>query len=196
MMTSILIFGGLALVLLTLLVVFVRMDAARLPAKSTSGERRDPRSEIFELSKEDFSPRHYLNFALARRALSVEDEQFLALRAAPAVRRRARCARRAVVLQFLGGLQEDYRRLNRVSRILTSLSPTVDRQHEYQRWWLAARFELLCAFASLKLRCGVLPVSQMRRLTDLIGNLTIRLERAMRVWEEAALKSQPAGVRT
>src|SRR5882724_12454505 len=62
------------------------------------------------VSAETLLPQHYKYFPQVCRALSSDDQQYLKLRASPAVRRSAMRARRAVALKFLKGLPDDYRR--------------------------------------------------------------------------------------
>lgn len=182
-MTTAYIVAAFALVLLILLAVVLRAGSEGRAAEPPSPDR------ILESSREELRPSHYRNLGVVLRALSEQDDRFLALRVSPEVRKRARAARRAVALQFLEGLREDYRRLDRLARMLTALSPSVDRGREYRRWWVTTRFEFLCLLLSLKLRCGVVPIAQIRQATNLIGNLALQLERAMHAWQDASLKS-------
>jgi hypothetical protein len=185
-MIGILIFSILALLLLGAFLCLARRAGRRVVLPS------DLSSRYAELS----AAGHCRNFGIVRRALSEEDENFLAQRASSAVGRRARTVRRAVALQFMAGVREDYSRLDRLARMLTALSPKADRRREVERLWFGLRFELLCELVSLKLRCGALPISQMHHLADLVGNLAVRLEKAIQTWLEAGLDSQPASVRT
>jgi hypothetical protein len=185
-MMSVVIFCILALLLL----------GAFLWLARRTGQQVIPALDLSSRCAEISAAGHCRNFAIVRQALSEEDEAFLTQRASSAIGRRARKARRSVALQFMAGLREDYGRLDRLARMLTALSPKADRRREVERLWFGLRFELLCELVSLKLRCGALPISQMHRLADLVGNLAVRLERAIRTWQETSLDSRPASVRT
>jgi hypothetical protein len=137
------------------------------------------------LSAESLLPQHFKYFPQVRQALSQEDAKFLELRASAAVRHAARRARRAVALKFLMGLRDDYRRLDRLARVLASLAPAADRQREAQRIWLAARFELRWAFVWLELWSGATPVTQLQGIAGFIGALAARLEGSIDALQEA-----------
>ncbi|HXN64712.1 MAG TPA: hypothetical protein VN862_05210 [Candidatus Acidoferrales bacterium] len=182
-MTTAYIIAAIALMLLILLAVILRAGSG--------GRVADPPSpdKVLKSSREELRPSHYRNLSVVLQALSEQDDLFLTSRVNPEIRKRARAARCAVALQFLEGLREDHRRLDRLARMLTALSHSVDRGREYRRWWVTARFELFCLLLSLKLRCGAAPIVQIRQATNLIGDLAVQLERAMHAWQDASLKS-------
>src|SRR5580700_3423206 len=68
------------------------------------------------ISSEKLLPQNYKYFPQVRQALSKEDDEFLATRAGENARRLARKVRRDVALEFLQGLRDDYRRLDRLAR--------------------------------------------------------------------------------
>jgi len=150
--------------------------------------RREPRgADLFRtLSTDALLPQHYKYFPQICRALSGEDAQFLQSRATPAVRRSARQARRIVALKFLTGLRDDYRRLDRLARVLASLAPSANQQREAQRIWLAFQFEFRLGIVWLEIWSGAAPVARLRSMAGFIGAMTARLQTSMNVLQESA----------
>jgi hypothetical protein len=137
-------------------------------------------------------PIHYKFFPQVCRALSIEDNEYLSRRADPLTRKSARRIRRGVGLEFLHGLRDDYRKLDRLARALTALAPAANSQREAERLWLAIRFEIRWCFVWVSLWSGMTPVFHLQRLTDFIGALTVRLESALGAWQEASLSASSA----
>src|SRR5580692_9509964 len=75
-------------------------------------------------------PNHYRYFPLIRQALSAGDNQYLLEVAPPHVAHQVLRERRAVARRFLRGLLEDYSSLERLGRMVASLSQVVSRQQE------------------------------------------------------------------
>jgi len=151
--------------------------------------RRDSRGAdlLRTLSAESLLPQHYKYFPQVCRALSAEDAQFLQLRATPAIRRSARRARQLVALEFLSGLRDDYRKLDRLARVLTSLAPSANQQREAQRIWLACQFEFRWIIVWLEIWSGVAPVTQLQSMAGFIGVLAARLQTSMSVLQESVV---------
>jgi hypothetical protein len=137
----------------------------------------------------DLLPKHYRYFPQICRAISLEDDEYLLKRADPRARKSAIRVRRQAGLEFLHGLREDYRRLDRLARALTALAPSANPQRESERLWLAVRFETRWALVWISLWSGVTPILQLQRLANLIGALTSRLEAAIGVWQDATLSA-------
>ncbi len=140
----------------------------------------------------DLLPKHYRYFPQVLRALSIEDNEYLSRRADPLARKAARQVRRRVGLEFLHGLREDYGRLDRLARALTALAPAANPQREAERMWLAIRFHFRWYLVGFSLWCGMTPVIQLQRLTNLVGTVTAHLESALGVWQEASLSARSA----
>jgi len=137
------------------------------------------------VSAETLLPQHYKYFPQVCRAISAEDARYLQLRATPAVRRAALRARRTVALKFLTGLRDDYRRLDRLARVLTTLAPSANQQREAQRIWLACKFELRWRIAWLEIWSGAAPVAQLQNMSGFIGALAARMQNSMNALQEA-----------
>ena len=80
---------------------------------------------------------------------------------------------------YLRGLREDFSRLNRLGRVVASLSPRVERRREWERLVLLCRFELLYLLVSLNLRMGGRATHELRRLTGVVGSLASQMEKAI-----------------
>jgi hypothetical protein len=178
------VFGIGALVVLGLLYLLTRRAKVETNAEGL----------LQNVTSGDLLPKHYRFFPQVCRALSAEDDEYLLKRADPRVRKSAARVRRQVGLEFLHGLREDYRRLDRLARALTALAPAANPQREAERVWLAVLFEIRWAFVWVSLWSGVTPVLQLQRLTNLIGALTSRLEAAIGVWQNASLSASSANL--
>lgn len=150
--------------------------------------RRDARGSdlLRTLSADSLLPQHYKYFPQVCRALSAEDARFLELRAAPAVRRAARDARRTVALQFLTGLRDDYQKLDRLARVLASLAPSANQRREAHRMWLAFKFGFRWRVAWLEIWSGAAPVTQLQSMAGLIGGLAAQMQTSMNALQESA----------
>jgi hypothetical protein len=137
------------------------------------------------VSAETLLPQHYQYFPQVCRAISAEDARYLQLRATPAVRRAALRARRTVALKFLAGLRDDYRRLDRLARVLTTLAPSANQKREAQRIWLACKFELRWRMVWLEIWSGAAPAAQLQNMAGFIGALSARTQNAMNVLQES-----------
>jgi hypothetical protein len=142
----------------------------------------------------DLLPKHFKYFSQVRRALSNEDNEYLSRRADPIARKSALRIRRTIGLEFLFGLRDDYRRLDRLARALTALAPSANPQRETERLWQAIRFELLWLVVWGSLWSGVTPILQMQHLTNFIGTMTARLESSLGTWQEASLSANSANL--
>ncbi len=182
MIQYIILFGIGALIVLVLLFWLTR----RAKSQSTAEHL------LKDATSTDLLPKQFRFFPQVRRALSIEDSAYLSQRADPIARKSARRIRRGVGLEFLNGLREDYRRLDRLARALTALAPSANAHREAERVWLSIRFEVRWCFVWMSLWCGMTPVPQLQKLNDLIGTITARLESALGAWQEASLSARPA----
>lgn len=155
--------------------------------------RRDAKgSELLRtLSSDSLLPKHYKYFPQVSRALSAEDARFLQSRAVPAVRRAALRARRTVALQFLLGLRDDYQKLNRLARVLTSLAPAANQQREAERFWLAIQFGIRWRVLWFEIWSGAAPASQLQSMAGFIGGLAAQVQSTISILQES---EDPASV--
>ena len=184
------IYVGLGLLLLMLFLLVLVLLLARERADS----RRAPEAAAALLSKGAF-PIHCRHFPQVRQALSAADQQYLEQRASAPVRRQARRERRKVAQQFVTGIKEDFLRLDRVGRTVASLSPGVSRKLEFERLRLMLRFWMLYGLVRMQLAMGVSVVTELARLTELVGGLAAQTERAMAALEEASARRLQSGIR-
>ena len=124
-------------------------------------------------------PVHYHYFPQIRQALSAADEQYLRVNVSPEVAQRVRRERRAVAKQFLVGLREDFTNLERLARIVASLSPVISREQETERLLLGLKFRLLYGWVWMRLSAGDVSLPHLGHLTGLVGQLSARMEQAM-----------------
>jgi hypothetical protein len=124
-------------------------------------------------------PKHYRYFPQIRQALSAGDQQYLRERAPASIAQQAILERRAVARRFLHGLHEDYSSLERLARMVASLSPVLSRQQETERLLLGVKFRLLYSLVWLRLSTGAVPLKQIEHLTHLIGSFALRMEQCM-----------------
>jgi hypothetical protein len=124
-------------------------------------------------------PKHFRYFPQIRQALSAGDDRYLREVAPPEVAHQVFRERRAVARNFLRGLHQDFSSLERLGRIVSSLSPVVSRKQESEQLLLGLQFRLLYGLVCLRLSTGRVPLGQIEHLTELIGRLALRMEQAM-----------------
>lgn len=176
-MIETLLFVGVALgLLLVLLWLAWKPVAPPLPAAEA------------KLEIEDLFPLHCRHFPQVRQALSSTDRVYLKERASRRILRQVCAERRGVARKFLAGLNEDFRRLNRLAATVAALSPEISRAQEAERLWLNLRFQILYGLVWLRLGTGSISVPQLGRLADLVGGLAAQIEAAMATLEEASFE--------
>ncbi len=184
MILRVIFYGSCALVVLGLLYWL-----SRRAKNETSAE-----DLLRNTTSADLLPTHYRFFPQVCRALSIEDRAYLIQRAGPRVRRSAGRIRRQVGLEFLRGLREDYKRLDRLARTLTALAPEANARRETERLWFALRFAIQWYFIWASLWSGMTPVLQLQWLTNLIGTITARMESALGAWQDSSISARPANL--
>lgn len=140
---------------------------------------RDAAAPTIDRALESDFPKHYRNFPQIRQALSAGDDQYLREVAPPEVAQQVFRERRAVARNFLRGLHEDFSSLERLARMVASLSPAISRRQESERILLGLQFRLLYGLVLLRLSTGRVPSGQIEQLTELIGRFALRMEQAM-----------------
>jgi hypothetical protein len=128
---------------------------------------------------EGLLPRHYRYFPQIRHALSGADDKYLREKVSPQLAQKVRRERRIVAKQFLAGLGEDFMNLDRLARMIASLSPVISREQETERFILSLKFRLLYAWVWLRLSAGNASLPQFEHLTGIVGQLAARMEQAM-----------------
>ena len=180
-MTFLFIFAGLAVFLLSLLVWALH------------GPRRNAQKQPDSLSLDDLSRRHIIFLPQIRQILAPQDFSFLASRGSPKLAHRVRKERRRIALAYLAAVQADFRKLLKLARLVTLLSPEVVAVQEFERLRLSCEFSLRYHWVRARLILGPTPLSQLDGLTCIVSGLAVRLESAItELGERAALASELA----
>jgi len=158
------------------------------PSRAHRNRRDTPR----QLPLEDLTPRHAMYISHIRNALLASDLDYLKSRVPARTLRRVRKERRQVARDFLAGLGDDFRRLDRLARVVAALSAKVNYQHELSRAWLGFRFRFLYALVWVRLSIGPAPVAAFSSLAGLVGSLSVRIETAMNALAEKSVS--PVGI--
>jgi hypothetical protein len=129
---------------------------------------------------EDLVPLHTQHFPQLRQALASADTKYVRQKATAELHSMWREERRQILKSFLAGLAEDFARLDRLGRIVASLTPRFSRREELARIWLSLRFRLTYRIVSIWISAGGAgSTRQLGYLTELVGNLSARAEEAM-----------------
>src|SRR5882762_3775207 len=102
------------------------------------------------------------------------------------VRRRVHHERRRVARAYLAALRGDFQSLLRMAKVIAALSPEVAAVHEFERLRLTAKFAWQYEMIRWKLLAGFVKVPQMDGLSDLVSELSVRMEAAMKELGERA----------
>jgi hypothetical protein len=149
------------------------------------GQRRALRVEPASL--EQPGPRHSIYLALVRQALSPKDIEFLATQGSPSLAQRVHKERRKVALAYLEELRKDFQRLLRLARVVASLSPEVGAGQEFERVRLSFRFSCRLQFIRVGLYSGLLVLPQLDGLSQMVSELAVRMEAALKELGERAI---------
>lgn len=175
MSASLFLFSTLALILLFLLVW-----AVRPPRKIFLSV-----DDVFEALSEK---RHYARLPQILQSLRHEDTDFLHTRGYDDLASRLRRERKRIALQYLNYLQKEYQLLLEASRILAKIAPEISPMDELGRLRLNVRFALWSRYLRCRLWFGLQPWEAFGILSDMEGDLTLRLEMATaRIGERMAL---------
>jgi len=163
---------------ITLYIVFVvlLLGASALLLRRPGGSRTAGDTGAEE--RAEFFPVHSRYFPQARRVLSLEDTRYMAGRASPQLYRRWRKSLRHAALLYLEGLREDFRRLNRLARLLALHSPKVQPKEELELARLNLKFQVLYGIVWCRLWLGRPTDERLGEMAALIGRLGSRLENA------------------
>jgi len=135
---------------------------------------------------ESLQARNARHFPQVRLALSPADEEFISRRLPPHSAARVRRERRRVLLHYTRGIAEDFAHLDRMARMIASLSPNVRRRDEWERLVLEVRFRVTYRLAVLRLTAGGQASAEtLRRMTELIAGLSKVVQAGMESLESA-----------
>jgi hypothetical protein len=135
--------------------------------------------------------RHYARLPQILQSLREEDTEFLFGSGHAPLAGRLRAERKQIALQYLTYLEEEYQLLLEASRILAKLAPEVIPMDEFERFRRNVRFVLCCRYLRGRLRLGLPPWGAFGILSDMEGEMTLRLEMTTaRLGERAALASE------
>jgi hypothetical protein len=178
MSVSLIFFISVAVVLMLLLVWAVR------PSRKTQLSVDD----VFNALSEK---RHYARLPQILQSLRDEDTDFLHAKGRDELASHIRRDRKRIALRYLNYLEDEYRLLLEASRILAKVAPEVSPQAELDRFRLNVRFVLACRYLRWRLRFGLQPWDMFGVISDMEGDMTLRLEAAAtRIGERAAMASE------
>lgn len=172
---------GFALLLLILLAWVLRAP--------NRASRKDAAVDLTESSDRT----HVTFFPQIKQALAVQDSAYLASLGMKALANRVRKERRKITLAYLACLRNDFQRLWRLGRVISSMSPQVGMAQEFRRFQLGLAFSLHYEMIRIKLLFGFAPLTELGALSEVVSRLSIRMETAMQdLGERAALAAKLA----
>jgi hypothetical protein len=129
---------------------------------------------------DDLLALHAQHFPQLRQALATLDDDYLRRKASGEVERHLHQERRHVVESFLGGLAEDFGRLERLMSVVQEMSPAEPWMHHFRRAGSRYRFRVNYRLARLQIHSERLQSrNRLARLTELVGNLSEQVEVGM-----------------
>lgn len=169
---------GLAFLLLALLIWALRSSPS--PRKTKASLEEQQRSNI-----------QY--FAQVQQALSAEDREYLLHKGPAGLAQSVDRERRKVALDFLQALDEEFSRLLRLAKVIAALSPEVAPVQEFERMRLSVIFHWKLQAIRARLAFGMARPPQLATVSDLVSQLSVRMESAMKaLGERAALAAEMA----
>jgi hypothetical protein len=161
------------------------------PLPEETGERGGERME-------DLLALHAQRFPQLRQALANLDDDYLRRKASGEMERHTHAERKHIVEGFLAGLAEDFGRLERLMAALQEMSPAETWRQQCQRAGSRFQFRIHYRIASLQIHSEKLQSrNRLTRLTELVGNLSVRIEASMaRVVRSASERSPSLGHRS
>lgn len=151
----------------------------------------DPRKKSGPLEEHRRSNIQY--FPQIQQALAAADQKFLLEKGGTELARSVARERRKVALSFLSALDEEFSRLLRLARIISSLSPEVAPIQEFERVRLTLAFRYRLQALRVELALGAAGTPQLRAVSDIVSQLSLRMETAMKeLGERAALAAEMA----
>ena len=171
-------------VALSAVLVAVAIWVVVRPLQAESDLGPDPSAKI-----ETLVARHCTHFAQMRQALATEDFDFIRRRLPKKDASRLRRERQRALQKFLDAIGEDFARLDRLARILASLSPKVERGEELERLRLEMRFRILFRVARIRVFLGIgVGVPTLGHLADVVAGLSRQVE-TLSAWQQTVESS-------
>ena len=147
--------------------------AALKPLPEEMGGRHQDRME-------DLLALHAQHFPQLRQALATLDSDYVRRKASGELERHLHQERRRVVESFLGGLAEDFGRLERLMSVVQEMSHAQPWMHQLRRVGSRCRFRVNYRLARLQIHSERLHSrNRLARLTELVGNLSEQVEFGM-----------------
>jgi hypothetical protein len=160
----------LLLVIAVGLLVLLLGWAARPPRRTF----RSPGEVLEALTQE----RHYARLPQILQALRKEDTEYLRNVGQLRLVSRVRSERTRIALRYLNDLEQEFQVLLEASRMLASMAPELSTMREFDRLKLSVRFVFWCRYLCWKLRLGLQPWNIFAIISDMAGEMTLRLEAA------------------
>jgi hypothetical protein len=136
---------------------------------------------------------HIQYFPQMSQAISSLDERYLRSRGRADLARALRVERRNILFTFLAALQEEFRRLTQLARVIVSLSPEVAPAQEFARFRLHLAFLYRLQVVRAKLRLGAQALPELGEASNLVSAVRVRMDAAMKeLGERAALAAEMA----
>jgi hypothetical protein len=149
-----------------------------------SRERKKLRRDLGAL--DECGQRHVDYLPQIRQALAPMDFDFLLKSASRDLQRRVRRERLRVALGYLAAVRGDFQSLLRTAKVIAVMSPEVAAVDELERLRLTAKFTWQYQMIRWKLLAGLAPVPQLDGLSNLVSDLSVRIEVAMKELGERA----------
>lgn len=150
-----------------------------------------PRKKKASLEEQQRSNIEY--FAQIQQALSVEDRKYLLRNGPPGLAQSVDRERRKIALDFLQALDEEFSRLVRLAKVVAMLSPEVAPLQEFERMRLSVMFHWRLQAIRARVAFGMARPPQLAAVSDIISQLSVRMESAMKaLGERAALAAEMA----
>jgi hypothetical protein len=154
------------------------------PLPEETGERGGERVE-------DLLALHAQHFPQLRQALANLDDDYLRRNASGEIERHTHVERKHIVESFLAVLAEDFGRLERRMTVLQEMSPAEPWIQQCERVLSCFQYRVNYQIASLQIHSEKQQSrNRLTRLTELVGNLSVRIEASMaRVVQSASERS-------
>jgi hypothetical protein len=124
-------------------------------------------------------------------SLREEDTDFLCTQGHDELATRLRRERKRIALRYLNALEEEYQLLLEAARILAKTAPEISAMDELERFRLSVRFIVYCRYLRWRLWFGLQPWDLFGNISDMAGEITLRLEMAAaRIGERAAMAAE------
>ena len=138
------------------------------------------------LHSEEPARQHATYLGVIRQAMSADDFAFLAARGPGPLASRAHKERQRIALLYLQNLRFDFEKLLRLARVIAVLSPEIAASREFERLRLSLRFSWKYRMVLVGLYTGHLLLPQLCSLSQLVSDLSFRMESAMQELGERA----------